>query len=158
MGASDIVAAYAAVVASGALGWQVFIWRASRRNRVTVDLKMGLGKVAENHYGPAINIVVRNLGAHPVRPVAAGLHVGIKGGGTKLIYASAGNLLTNKVPANDSGYAQILREWLEEEDVDFDHSMIGWVDLATGERIKSPSLSLIPRPLDEQGNFLPESL
>ncbi len=153
-----MVAAYAAVVASGALGWQVFIWRAGRRHRVTVDLQTGFGKVAEKSYGPAVNVVVRNLGAYPIRPVAAGLHVGIKGGGTKLIYLSTGDLLTRKVQANDAGYAQMLWEQLEREGVDFDHPMIGWVDLATGERIKSPSLSLIPRPLDEEGNFLPESL
>lgn len=158
MSPSDVAAAYAAVIASGALGWQVFIWRAGRRNRVTVDLKMGLVKVAENYYGPAITIVARNLGARPVRPVAAGLQVGMKGGGTKLIYASAGNLLTRKVPANDSGYAQLPRKQLEDEDVDFDHAMVGWVDLPTGERVKSPSLILIPRQLGEKGNFLPESL
>jgi hypothetical protein len=152
-----IVATYAAVVASAALGWQVFIWRVARRNRVSVTLIMGLAQVAERRYGPAIYVVVRNFGPHPIRTVAAGLHVSLKDGTSRVIHASVGALLTAKVEPNDAASVRLLRDDLELEGVNFDQAMVGWVDLATGERAKSPRLTLIPRPVDERGYFLPES-
>lgn len=157
MSVAIIVATYAAVVASAGLGWQIFTWWVERRNRVSVSLRMGLGQVADGHYGPAIYVVVRNLGAHPIRAVAAGLHVTLKDGTTRMIYSAMGGLLKAKVAANDAAHVLLLREDLELEDVDFDGAMRGWVDLATGERVKSPSQVPIPRPLDDRGDFLPES-
>lgn len=138
MAVSEAVAAYAAIVASAAFGWQVFTWRTAYRNKVTVTLELGIGE-SQDRLEPAIDIVVRNFGIQPIRVVAAGLAIETADEDmTRIVPASRGNLLEQKVAANDAGYAQLTWESLEDERVDFWNPMIGWVELATGERVESP--------------------
>jgi hypothetical protein len=98
----DPVAVYAAIVATGALGWQVWQWRSERRGKLDVGLKVvhHLADVGK----PSLFVTVVNSNDYPVRISGIKLWV-TQAGGAHLRYPrlfawvrTAGS----EVPAHDS--------------------------------------------------------
>lgn len=154
---SDPVAIYAAAVSSASVAWQVYSWRAARANRVRVDLINQPIRVVGDSDAPGVYVRARNLGSQPIRVQRAGIQVTVDAR-TEVFYAypNRGTLLSEKVPPNDSAVTWMTAD--EQDDLDPNHAgtYVGWVELASGEICKTGRLSVIPRPVDENGLFLPE--
>ena len=70
----DPVAVYAALVASAALGWQVYSWRAKHATLVRVEASWGLLDLGmAGVSGPMCLVTVYNRSAHPLSVVGVGL-------------------------------------------------------------------------------------
>ena len=134
MTASAILAVYASVVATGALGWQVAAEVLRRRTHVVVRFEEGL-------LGPRVSIV--NKSEHAVRVVEGGVRSkagDISFGGTHTVF---GSQLLGEIPPRDARFAR-----LGDDDL-----LLGpiadllavpttaWVRLSTGEVVQSPAMS-----------------
>jgi hypothetical protein len=62
------IAIYAAVVATGALVWQIYAWEHQRK----LHVKVLVGRSASDAFGPTLRISAVNDGSYPVRVTAVG--------------------------------------------------------------------------------------
>lgn len=72
MGVGDIIAGYAAVVATVAVAWPIWQARQARRPQVEVELHNTLGWRGDQERR-ALFLEARNRGDHPVRVITAGI-------------------------------------------------------------------------------------
>jgi hypothetical protein len=126
----DAVAVYAAVVATGALGWQVYQWRYDRLGRLALWVRSGW----RDEHDPYVEGTISNSNDFPVRLLALHFHVNPLHGSTARYQVSltperAG--LPREVPAHDSVAFH----------VDGKNQMIGsmgpeWISLRSGTSVR----------------------
>jgi hypothetical protein len=138
------VAAYAAVIATASLGWQIYAWRHRQRSRVVVSVGLAISSPAPGVTVHAISITATNKSEHAVRVTGVGLDLNRRDGWQfhqpVPIY---GANLPGVIPAHDSGAAMIDREAAENEGLDLTEPIAAWVRLATGETINSEPTQVI---------------
>ena len=137
MDATDVIAGFAAVVASAALAWEVWKRRQSRRLRLKVQFKAWEGKD-----GWVLWIRVINLSDFPVRVMNVRVR-GVQAGSSwasslwaKLSYTDVeGNDLPGEVPARDSREVRVPFESLRDSKADPAKPLSVEVTTATGESV-----------------------
>ena len=145
MDAGDVTAIYAAIVATSALGWQIYVWRHARAQRVHVDVSYGF--LAFGH-GPveAVMIKVINRSDRAVIVEDAGVDAQDGSGRTLIIpRPPPGATLPGKLDPDSNGTTWLLREEVDEAGVDVHEPLTGYARLATGETIKSKPARLLSR-------------
>jgi hypothetical protein len=139
MDATDVIAGYAAVVASTALAWEVWRQRQSRRLRLKVQFIAWQGKD-----GWVLRITVINLSDFGVRirnVRVRGVHVQKDSSRTASLWAKLsytevrGTDLPGEVPARDSREVQVLFESLKDSKADPAKPLSVEVTTATGETV-----------------------
>jgi hypothetical protein len=143
MEATDWIAVYAAVVSTIAVGWQ--IRREWRYQRPQVEVKIWMGVLVFPTGGrPGLQIEARNRGDHPIRVASAGYNVQDGSGHVlAIMFDQPGATIPGVIQARDSGFTYLLPEQLR--DLDPSRPVVGWVSLATGERIHSKPTTLMRR-------------
>lgn len=139
-----MIAGYAAVVSTAALGWQVYSWRHKRQSHVDVDARLALAFLPDSDSPEKVVAVsVANRSDHPVRVTGAGLDLQ-DGSGYQLHHVGQfpGSTLPGMVEPYDSASAFLPLEQIEAEGIDFSRPVIAWARLATGETRKSRPRSL----------------
>jgi hypothetical protein len=103
--ATAIVAVYAALVATGALAWQIYSWWHRRQSRVKVTASLGHVGHA-NGAVEAVIITAINRSEYPVN--VQGLGFDMQDGSSRtlaLFQPMPGSSLPGRIEANDSGWA-----------------------------------------------------
>lgn len=134
-----IVAGYAAVVSTAALGWQVLSWLLARKNRVKVIVKAALLGMDDGSMIDAVSVEVVNRSDHAVRVTGVGLYLQ-DGSGRQMhqVTAPPGATLPGTVKSHDSGSTFFVAEDLmREAGIDVYEPIAGWVNLSTGETVSS---------------------
>jgi hypothetical protein len=132
-----VVAGYAAIVSTASLAWQVISWHLARRNRVKVAVKAALLGFDNGEMVDAVCVEVVNRSDHAVRVTGVGLFLQ-DGSGRQLhqIREPPGATIPGTVAAHDSGSTFFTVEDIEDS-VDVYEAITGWVQLATGEMVRS---------------------
>jgi hypothetical protein len=142
--AGAIVAIYAAVVATGSVGWQVYAWRHSRATRVEVKAQMALLGMTGGGSIEAISITAINQGENPIVVRGAGIDSQDgSGSAMHVIQPPPGADLPGEVAPRSSGMTYVLKAEAERQGLDVFKPVTAWVRLATGEVIKSKPLPLM---------------
>jgi hypothetical protein len=134
----DWVAAYAAVVGTAALGWEV--WKAVQARRLKVEVDLANAMLAYPAREPAwsAQIQVRNHGDHQINVTSAGLYTQ---DGTDqrvvMIRQQPGATLPGVVGPHDSGFTYFLEDELQNAGLDWFRPLVAWAALSTGERVNS---------------------
>jgi hypothetical protein len=138
------VAAYAAVIATASLGWQIYAWRHRQQSRVVVSVRLAISSPAPGVTVQAISITATNNSEHAVRVTGAGLDLNRQDGWqfhqAAPIY---GATLPGVIQPHDAGVAMIDRGGAEREGLDLTKPVVAWVRLATGETINSEPTQVI---------------
>jgi hypothetical protein len=144
--ATTVIAAYAGVVSTAALGWQIYSWQHKRRSHVDVEARFALA-VLSSRESPAkvIAIGVANHSDHAVRVTGAGLDLQ-DGSGCQLHHIGQfpGATLPGVVASRDSASAYLPLDQVEAEGINIAMPVTAWARLATGELVKST-----PTPLTQ---------
>lgn len=144
MDAGDWIAGYAAVVATGALGWQVWDKYQARRPQVEVKISYSILAYPTGGAGEAAHIEARNRGDLPVRVTSAGFKLQDGSGNVlALLQPQPAATLPGVIGPHDSGFTYLLKEELGP--LDPFRPLVGWVSLSTGERIHSKPTRLLSR-------------
>ena len=141
---TTIVAVYAALVATGGLIWQIYVWLQSRKPQVAVEVSLGLPASPEPEWWIMVKVI--NRGDYPVNVSSVGFDLQ-DGSGRSLV------LMQQPPPANipghiaahDQGFTYIPISSHNVELLDLYRPLIGWASLATGEQIKSTPKTLRSR-------------
>jgi hypothetical protein len=142
--ATDIIAGYAAVVATVALGWEIWSARQARRPQVEVRLYNALLTFIGADPPWAAQIEVRNRGDLPVRVTSVGFNVQDGSGQTVVItQMQPGATLPGDIRPRDSGFTYLLIEHMAP--LDPTRPLVAWASLSTGERIYSRPVTLRAR-------------
>ena len=144
MDAGDITAIYAAVVATAALGWQVFQWRHRRKSHVSVDVKLAIFPMTAGGVRDGVTIDVTNRSERPIRVTSAGLFMQ---DGSRRTFVQPqqppGAELPGIVESYDSKLTYFWREDLTAAGFDLTRPLQAWANLATGEQERSPKRTLL---------------
>jgi hypothetical protein len=143
---TDIIAGYAAVVATAALGWE--IRKEIRSRRLKVEVKV-TGEFWSLEDEPALvaRVEVRNHSDRPIRVASVG--IGFKGSRVKAVSMAEpkpGMTLPGVVAPHDSGFVRFPKDKLESFRVDTYEPLAGWAMLSTGERFEAEPVTLWKRP------------
>lgn len=134
-----IVAGYAAVVSTASLAWQVWSWRLARKNRVTATVSAALVGLNSGEMVDAVSVDVVNRSDHAVRVKGVGLELQ-DGSGRQMhqMQTPPGATLPGTIPPHDSASTYFLAENIEQEaGIDVYAPIAAWVQLATGETVRS---------------------
>jgi hypothetical protein len=143
MGAGNIVAIYAAVLATGSVAWQVYVWRHRRRSHVHVEARMAIIGMTDEGTLPAVSVTATNRSDHAVWVAGVGLDLQ-DGSGRQLHFAQRfpGADLPGVLQPHDSSAALIEQAAVEGEGLSILEPVTAWARLATGELVRFK-----PRPL-----------
>ncbi|MEX1142043.1 MAG: hypothetical protein WD399_09125 [Thermoleophilaceae bacterium] len=135
MAAGDYVAIYAAVVATGALGWNVAQAVRARRDDVAVNIRWAWGDDGSGRDKDLLAITVLNRGHVPV---GLGSTVGLarKPGGDA-VFGTTAHDLPPVVPPGNGAVTRFSRGMAETAGLDLKQPLAAWVELATGDRVYS---------------------
>jgi predicted metal-dependent phosphoesterase TrpH len=139
----DPVAAYAAVVASGTLGWQVYQWHHSHKDHVEVKAAIALMGLGDDSMVEAVAVIATNRSDHTIH--VEGLGLDIQDGSDRELHvmkAMPGATLPGAVEPHNGGSAYIDQREVEAQGISVFKPVTAWVRLATGEVVRSK-----PRPL-----------
>jgi hypothetical protein len=132
------LASYAAIVATLSLAWQVYLWWHRRSSHVKVSLVTTVIAHRGGEDLQAITIVATNRSEHPVRVTIAGIERHDDSGVHALTFTSPdGGTMPGVIQPHDSGEIKIEGEELRKNGVSLYDSIAGWVQLATGELLRS---------------------
>jgi hypothetical protein len=145
-----IIAGYAAVVATGSLGWQVYQWRHRRRSHVEVRVRWGL-VAAEPNTVHAIIVTAVNRSEHRVRLTGFGLYLQDGSGDHFQQWRPFYGLPTlhGHIEPHDSEAGFLSPTDIETAGIDPHEPVTAWVQLATGETVNSSPTRL--RTSDAKG-------
>jgi hypothetical protein len=144
MDPGDLIAGYAAVVASVALGWQILKERRARRPQVEVKISYSLLGYPDREAAGAAHIEARNRGDMPVRVTSAGFE--LQDDSEKVAHIThqpPGATLPGVIGPRDSGFTYLLEDALGP--LDPFRPLVGFVGLSTGERVRSRPTTLLRR-------------
>lgn len=136
--ATILIAAYAAVVATVGVGWQIYSFRHARRNRATIQIRNAVIPLPPGSEW-VLSITVMNGNDHAVRVNGYGLETNDGSGNDFVFFRNLpGSNLPGIIEAHDSGTAlQNLDELTTRTELDFTHPLVAFASLATGDRIRS---------------------
>lgn len=160
---TELLAVYAALVATASLSWQIYTWR--RLNRVHMSVKADLGVYSLPSHGgtgDALKIEFKNDGGQPVTVAQIGgqyphgepwvleptdpldaLPVLVPAGEKQVVYVSRSEYHVEK--RDESTWGEIRRR---HDDffgsMKTDTKMVFWVQLESGERFRSRMLTFRP--------------
>jgi len=141
---TTIVAVYAALVATGGLIWQIYIWLQSRKPQVAVEVSIGLPASPEPEWWIMVKVINRGDYTVNVNSVGFDLQDG-SGRSLVLINQPPPATIPGTVAAHDQGFTYIPVSSPNVEILDLYRPLIGWANLATGEHIESTSKTLRSR-------------
>jgi hypothetical protein len=142
--ATDLIAGYAAVVSTVAVGWQIQKERRARRPQVEVKVSYALLGYPDRDPAEAAEITARNRGDLPVRVNSAGFNLQDGSGNALVItWQPPGATLPGVIGPRDAGFTYLRREELGP--LDPFRPLVGWVSLSTGERIHSRPHTMLRR-------------
>ena len=142
----DVVTAYAALVATAALGWQVWTWRQQRR---PVKVRVALACVGYPD-GPVWTVAVEaiNRSDHAVNVRSAGL---MMQDGTGREWVIVRPLDISKLPGavepHDAAGVFVTADSVREH-FDLLRPVVGWVRLASGDVVRSERVKLMSGDAD----------
>jgi hypothetical protein len=113
MDPGDLIAGYAAVVATVALGWQILKERRARRPQVEVKISYSLLGYPDREAAGAAHIEARNRGDMPVRVTSAGFE--LQDDSEKVAHIThqpPGATLPGVIGPRDSGFIYLLEDAL----------------------------------------------
>lgn len=144
-----IIAAYAALVSSAGVGWQIYSWRQTHKTRVRVTVANAVIPLLHGDVQRVVSVGVVNDSGHQVRVTGFGL-LANDGSGQQLFFISPvpGSSLPGVVQPHDSGTG--LNDWrgLFGAPIDFSRPVEAFAMLASGERVRSKPVTLyIPEEL-----------
>jgi hypothetical protein len=133
-----VLAAYAALVGSSALAWEVLGWMRSRRSHIIV--RYGFGSDDPQDASEWIVAFVINQGTQPARLTYWGV-----------FNPGAETYVILRIPPRDAviapGDVTRLKALVEDlPDVREGETVAVWVELTTGEEFRSESFTWVPRP------------
>ena len=135
--ATAIVAIYAALVATGSLGWQVYFWWHRRQARVEVSAAVG---IAATGLGTAevVTVTAVNRSEFPVNVKSVGFDTQDGSGRTlALLHPNPGSTLPGRIEPQDSGMAVSPKNQLEDNGLDLTKPVTAWVRLSTDDLVRS---------------------
>jgi hypothetical protein len=144
--AGDIIAIYAALVATLALGSNIYAAWSARRRRVKAVVALGfvpdpLGRATARQ---VIGVTAINRGHVPVSIEGVGLDAQDGSGGTFVpLSIPFGANLPGIVPPNESRWSYLERDEVEANGWNLHQPIRGWVRLATGEIVKAKPVRLL---------------
>jgi hypothetical protein len=135
----DVLTAYAALVSTAVLCWQMWTWRQQRRP-VEVCVKLGCIGYPE---GPvwAVSVEASNRSDHAVNVRSAGL-VMDDGSEWTIVRPLDVSELPGEVKPRDAGAMAVRAEHVQQH-FDLLRPVVGWVRLATGEVVRSKAVTLL---------------
>ncbi len=138
MEATDVIAGYAAVVATLALGWEIRKARQARRPQVKVVVSrviwLASPKRTPHKVGLTVRLEVRNHGDGPIQVDRVWLE-SQDGHGVNRIGGDPADTVPGVVNARAAGFAYIHETKVP--DLDPSKPLIGWATLTTGEQFRS---------------------
>jgi hypothetical protein len=138
------VAAYAAVVATASLGWQIYAWRHRQKSRVAVSVRLAIASPSPGVTVHVLSIAATNNSEHAVRVTGVGVDLNRKDGWQfHQAVAIYGATLPGVVQPHDAGVAMIDRGGAEAEGLSLAEPVVAWVRLATGEVVSSEPTQII---------------
>ena len=144
MNATDYIAIYAAVVATGGLGWEIRKARQARRPQVEVVVSFAVLGYLRGEPTNSAHIEVRNRGDIPVRVTSVGFEVQDQSDRIAAIHwQQPGATLPGVIGPRDSGFTYLLEHELGS--LDLYRPLVAWASLSTGERIHSKPVTLLKR-------------
>jgi hypothetical protein len=142
MGATALVAIYAAVIATAGLGWQIYAWGRTRRTQMNVSINNAVFGLPMGVLG-GVTIEATNRSDHEVRVTSAGFDLQ-DGSGRKVVIVRQmpGSSIPGNVPPHDSGMTWIEEDEARHAGLDIYKPLVGWVSTSTGESFKSKPMTL----------------
>ena len=131
----DPLAAYGAVVATGAIGWQVYAWRRDRETKVLVELGNAFIGIGGEPVEVAL-ITVINLSAHKIRTNSAGLEMQ-DGSRNCLVQPSSRGDVPGMIDSLDSAVTWWTIDEVKQAGFDLYKPIVARVNLSTGKRLRS---------------------
>lgn len=136
------IAAYAAVISTVAVAWQIYSWHRTHKTRVRVDVSDAYMTFPGTH---VIAVNASNDNDHAIRITSWGLEAN-DGTGEQLIIVRPmhGSTLPGPIPGHDSGSGFQDRDELSSSPaLDLRKPVVAFVRLATGERFCSKPTKLV---------------
>jgi hypothetical protein len=133
------VAIYAGIVATAALGWQVFTWWRHHRTRVEVFVRPGEAQLDGATERPAVLVIVRNLSAYDIRIATVVLAQDGRVLATvpPMLAQGRSDEPPGLVPPRDIRTAALARAEAVKAGLDASRPVAAWVGLASGETFSS---------------------
>jgi hypothetical protein len=139
---TTIIAAYAAVVATGGLGWEIYRWHRTQTNKVRVALKNAI--LTYGDMPRVVSVGAINDNDHAVRATSWGLEAN-DGSGNDVVCVKPmmGSGLPGPIGPHDSadGFAD-YEEIAAMPQINFRRAVVAFVNLASGERVRSKPTTL----------------
>lgn len=140
----DPLAAYGAVVATGAVAWQVYAWRRDRETKVVVELGNAFIGIRDEPVEVAL-IRVTNLSGHKIRAHAAGLEMQ-DGSRNWLVQPSVRGDVPGIIESLDSAVTWWTVDEVRQAGFDLYKPICARVNLADGQRFRSKATALRSKP------------
>jgi hypothetical protein len=143
------IAAYATLVSTVAVGWQIYSWHRMHKTRVRVTVANAFIPHLTGGTEDVISITVINDNDHAVRVTGYGLMAN-DGSGQQafFIWPVPGSQIPGTIPPHDSGAG--LNPWsgMVGAPIDFNRPVKAFAVLASGERFYSEPVTLfVPKQL-----------
>jgi hypothetical protein len=137
-----IIAAYAAVIATLGVAWQIYSWYRTHKTKVRVRIALGYMTLPRM---PVVTVSAHNDNDHPIRVTGWGIEAN-DGSGRQLfaLQPIQGSTLPGPVAAHDCGDG--YQDWNELRtlpQIDFTRPVVAFANLATGERFRSKPTRLL---------------
>jgi hypothetical protein len=150
---TDVIAGYAAIVATAALGWEVSKEIRSRRLKIEVEVTSEFFSVDDKPSWWA-RIEVRNHSDRPIRVESVGFD--FQADLVKAVMIKdqePGMTVPGVIAAHDSGFARFPKDKLDRYGVDTTQPLAGWARLSTGERFEAELVKLWKKPSGDAGQM-----
>lgn len=135
------IAAYAAVISTVAVAWQIYSWHRMHKTKIRVQMVNAYMTFPGKR---VIAVEARNDNDHAIRVTSWGLETN-DGSGQQLVIVQplSGSTLPGPIPPHDSGSG--YHDWddlVGSPRIDFKRPVVAFVNLATGERFRSKPTTL----------------
>ena len=143
------IAGYAALVATAAFLWQVYLWRQNQKPRVSVKLSTAIPINPQVRRGDEwLQITVINGNDYSIRVSSAGIY--LQDGSGRQVVATASYLpmatLPGDIRPHDSGFTYLVRQELEREQLFNPYGPVeAWAILGDDKRVESKAVVLFKK-------------
>src|ERR1039457_3649940 len=132
------LAIYAAVVASGGFGWQIYTWRHGRQAHLTVTIKRAYPIFADGTMPSMVSVKAVSHTGHELRATNAAIQADSLEGQTWWAVAKHDlSSIPGPIPAFDAAEAFFDADKLTEQGVDFKQPVRGGVKLSNDDIVWS---------------------